>query len=338
MSRELDKIMVNETLTEREAEVLVMEMMEGSLSHEKVAAILSILQYRGETVDEITGFAKGMQQKSTQITLPYPLLDTCGTGGDGANTFNISTAVAILLSSMKVNVAKHGNRSVSSKTGSADVLEELGIPFQQNQEEARAMLEKHHLSFLFAPDYHRAMKHVAPVRKALGMKTIFNLLGPLTNPAGASHRIIGVYDHQSARKMAEASLRLNIERAIFVCGEDGLDEITVQGKTSIIEVHNQSIREFSFSPEDAGLAKHPLTGALVETPKESATLIQDIFLNNAPDEARDLVLLNAGAGLYVQGRVSSIAEGVKQCQKALGPQVTKHLEALRNEKGASTTV
>ncbi|WP_280768220.1 anthranilate phosphoribosyltransferase [Salipaludibacillus daqingensis] len=336
MSRALDKLMAKQTLTEKEAENLVIEMMQGERSHEEMAAILSILQYRGESVDEIVGFAKGMQQKSVRVTLPFPVMDTCGTGGDGSSTFNISTAVAILLSSMSVKVAKHGNRSVSSKTGSADVLEELGIPFQQNEKEAASMLEKHHLSFLFAPVYHAAMKHVAPVRKQLAMKTVFNLLGPLTNPAGASRRIIGVYDHQAAKKMAEASLRLNIERALFVTGEDGLDEITVQGKTSIIEIRDGELHEYSFSPEDAGISRHSLEGAIVENARESASLIQSVFQEEAPEAARDLILLNAGAGLYVQGRASSIAEGVHECRKALGVSVTNHLEALRNEKGAST--
>jgi anthranilate phosphoribosyltransferase len=335
MSRTLDKLMAKQELTEREAESLVMKMMQGEISHEEMAAILSILQYRGESVNEIVGFAKGMQQKSVRVTLPFPVLDTCGTGGDGSSTFNISTAVAILLSSMSVKVAKHGNRSVSSKTGSADVLEELGIPFQQNGEDALSMLEKHHLSFLFAPVYHSAMKHVAPVRKELAMKTIFNLLGPLTNPAGASRRIIGVYDQKAAKKMAEASLQLNINRALFVTGEDGLDEITVQGKTAIIEIRDGKLYEYSFSPEEVGISQRSLEGAIVDNAKESAALIQSVFQENAPDAARDLVLLNAGAALYVQGGVSSIAEGVKECEKALGSQVLNHLKALRSEKGAS---
>lgn len=338
MSRALDKLMAKQELTEKEAETLVMEMMQGERSQEEMAATLSILQYRGESVDEIVGFAKGMQQKSVRVSLPFPVMDTCGTGGDGSSTFNISTAVAILLSSMDVKVAKHGNRSVSSKTGSADVLEELGIPFQQNEREALRMLEKHHLSFLFAPVYHSAMKHVAPVRKALAMKTIFNILGPLTNPAGASRRIIGVYDKQAAKKMAEASLRLNIERALFVTGEDGLDEITIQGKTAIIEIRDGKLHEYLFSPEEVGISQHSLEGAIVENSKESAALIQSIFHENAPDTARDLVLLNAGAALYVQGGVATIADGVQECKKALGSQVINHLEALRSEKGASTVL
>lgn len=336
MSRALDKVMTKETLSEHEAQQLVMEMMEGAVSQEEMAAVLVVLQFRGETVDELVGFAKGMKQKSVQITLPYSVMDTCGTGGDGSSTYNISTAVAILLSSMGVNVAKHGNRSVSSKTGSADVLEELGIPFQKNQEEAEEMLRKHHLTFLFAQIYHSAMKNVAPVRKKLAMKTIFNLLGPLTNPAGATHRMIGVYDIDAAKKMAEASRQLGIQRALFVCGEDGLDEITIQGKTNIIEVNQGKITEYSIYPEDVGLSTNDIAGALVETPKESASLIQAIFQEKAPTAARDLLLLNAGAGLYVQGTVSSISEGVHAASKALGGPVMKHLEALQREMEASS--
>ncbi|RKL67584.1 anthranilate phosphoribosyltransferase [Salipaludibacillus neizhouensis] len=337
MSRALDKIMSKETLSEQEAQHLVMEMMEGAVTQEEMAAVLAILQFRGETVDELVGFAKGMKQKSIQISLPFEVMDTCGTGGDGSSTYNISTAVAILLSSMGVNVAKHGNRSVSSKTGSADVLEELGIPFQKNEKEAEDMLRKHHLTFLFAQTYHSAMKNVAPVRKKLAMKTIFNLLGPLTNPAGASHRIIGVYDVEAARKMAEASRRLGIQRALFVCGEDGLDEITIQGKTTVIEVNQGTIKEYTISPEDLGLSTNDIDGAIVETPQESAALIQAIFQEKAPEAARDLLLLNAGAGLYVQGAVSSMSEGVHAARKALGEPVMKHLEALQMEKEASNT-
>ncbi|MCE7793313.1 anthranilate phosphoribosyltransferase [Salipaludibacillus sp. CUR1] len=337
MSRALEKIMSNKSLSEKEAEQLVGQMMSGEHSQEEMAAILSVLQYRGETVEEIVGFAKGMQRKSKQFTLPFKVMDTCGTGGDGAGTFNISTAAAILLSSMKVKVAKHGNRSVSSTSGSADVLEELGIPFQDNEKNAELMLKKHHLAFLFAPVYHSAMKHVAPVRKQLRMKTIFNLLGPLTNPAGAAHRLIGVYDREAAKKMAEASRHLGVERALFVSGEDGLDEITVQGKTHLIEVRDGTIKEFTITPEEVGLKRQTLEGAKASSSAESAQLIRSVFEGRAPEAAVNLILLNAGAALYVQGAVSSISEGIHTCNKAMGTQVLNHLETLKKEKGAAAT-
>ncbi|WP_078576864.1 anthranilate phosphoribosyltransferase [Salipaludibacillus agaradhaerens] len=338
MSRALERIMSTEPLTEDEAKQLVIAMMEGQLNNEEMAGILSVLQYRGETVDELVGFAKGMQEKGKKISLPYDVLDTCGTGGDGKGTFNISTAVAILLSSIGVKVAKHGNRSVSSTTGSADVLTALGVPFQETEQEVSRMLQKHHLAFLFAPIYHSAMKNVAPVRKQLGMKTIFNLLGPLTNPANAPCRIIGVYDHVVAKKMAYASQRLGIKRALFVCGEDGLDELTVQGKSYIIEVNGDHIHEFIVTPEDVGLKTEAIDKALVSSPAESATLIKKLFAEKGAQAAENLLLLNAGAALYVQGRAVTIKDGVKEAKKALGTHVLNHLAALQSEREEVTTL
>jgi anthranilate phosphoribosyltransferase len=231
-----------------------------------MAAVLSVMAYRGETAEEITGFAQGMLAKAKNVSLPFEVLDTCGTGGDASGTYNISTASAILLSSLGVKVAKHGNRSVSSKTGSADVLEKLGVPFQNSEKEAALSLQDHSLTFFYAPVYHEAMKNVAPVRKALKQKTIFNLLGPLTNPAQASRRVIGVYSIDAARKMAEASMELPIERALFVAGEDGMDEFTVQGRTFVVEKNGKNITEYEYTPEDAGLSRHSINEAVVNTP------------------------------------------------------------------------
>lgn len=307
-------------------------MLDGSICDEQIASILSILRYRGETVEEIIGFAKGMKESSIQVYPPFPVLDTCGTGGDGIGTFNISTAVAILLSSLNIPVAKHGNRSVSSTTGSADVLECLNIPIQTNKVDAINFLIQHHLCFLFAPIYHATMKHVAKARKGLGIKTIFNLLGPLTNPAGATRRLIGVYDHQQARKMAEASVKLGIDRAMFVTGEDGLDEFTLSGSTAVIEVRNGQISEYTVTPEEAGLTRGKLDNILVRSPEESAEMIKAVFQKEGPEEAEAILLLNAGAALYVYGTVSSIAEGVMKARSALGAPVLNQLEKLQNIK------
>ncbi|PRO66817.1 anthranilate phosphoribosyltransferase [Alkalicoccus urumqiensis] len=329
----LTKVMSGEKLSIEEARQIVDKMMSGNMTNEQTAAVLSVLAYRGETPEEISGFAAGMTEKAASVHVPQPVLDTCGTGGDGTGTFNVSTASALLLSAGGVPVAKHGNRSVSSKSGSADVLEVLGIPVQHREKEAAKMLETHSLSFFFAPLYHEAMKYVGPVRKALGIRTIFNVLGPLTNPAGASRRVIGVYSVEMARKMAEAAKHLPIERALFVSGSDGMDEITIQGPSTIIELKDGKLHEYTMTPEDAGLSSMTdLSGAVSADAEESAAVIKSVFEQKGSDSARGLLLLNAGAGLYVMGRADSIREGVKQAEALLGTPVLQHLERLQQEE------
>ncbi|MFD1636102.1 anthranilate phosphoribosyltransferase [Evansella tamaricis] len=330
----MERLLNRETLSRTEAKELITRMLDGVISDEQIAAILTILRFRGETVEEIIGFAGGMKEHSMQVKPPFPVLDTCGTGGDGVGTFNISTAVAILLSSMGVPVAKHGNRSVSSKTGSADVLEYLGVPIQSTAEEAIHQLEENHLCFLYAPLYHSAMKQVATARKRLGVKTIFNLLGPLTNPAGASRRLIGVYDKDQARKMAQASLELGIERAMFVTGEDGLDEITITGPTFVSEVDQGQINEYVISPEDVGMTRGTIAPLLVKSPQDSGEFIQRLFTGKGPDEGTNILLLNAGAALYVFGKAKTIKDGVDQARQSLGNPVLLHLDRLRGAREA----
>lgn len=329
MKRVIDQLMAHQTLTEKEAKTFVEEMMSGEHNHETMAAVLAVMQFRGITAEELAGFAKGMQMKANNIIIPGKLLDTCGTGGDGSSTYNVSTASAILLSSLGVRVAKHGNRSISSKTGSADVLEILGVPFQQNEEEAKAAITRNHLSFFFAPDYHAAMKYVGPVRAALKIKTIFNLLGPLTNPAGAGYRIIGVYGEKEAELMAEAVSRLNLNKVLIVTGQDGLDELTITGSSKVIEVTGSNVHAYTITPEDAGLKRGPIDSTVVNTPKESADLIINIFKGTATDEATGLLLLNAGAALYTAGEAKSIRDGVEIARGALGKRVLDHLEHIQ---------
>lgn len=344
----IEKLLRGETLMEKEAYELILHMLNGRVSDEQIAAILSILRFRGETVDEIVGFAKGMQETARNICPAFPVLDTCGTGGDGSRTFNISTSVAILLSALNIPVAKHGNRRVSSKTGSADVLECLNIPIQTTHYEALEFLTEMNLCFLFAPNYHSAMRHVGKARQELGVKTIFNLLGPLTNPAKATRQLIGVYDLAQGRKMAKAAARLGIERAMFVTGEDGLDELTITGKSYVVEVNAGKIHEYSLEPEDVGLTKGSLEPLIVDSPADSAALIKSIFRSEGPIEGENIVLLNAGAAMYVYGTVGTIAEGVHEARKGLGETVLKQLERLNKfvskkhsgqdrEKGKSVT-
>lgn len=335
MSRAYERLMSGETLSAIEAETLVTEMMEGSIDNERMAAVLAVMQYRGETADEVTGFARGMIEKAATMTIPFPVLDTCGTGGDGTGTYNISTASAILLSSMGISVAKHGNRSVSSKTGSADVLDFLSIPFQANETEALQRLSDFNLSFFFAPVYHQAMKHVAPVRQKLRRKTIFNLLGPLTNPGGAEHRIIGVYNTEAAEKMAAAAVNIGIERALFVTGEDGMDEVTIQGVTHMIEVREGQMFNYTFRPEDAGLKTQDSSPAKAENAEASARIIVDTFRGTGNEAATGLLLLNAGAGLYVNGNADTIAAGVEMARSNLGDPVLNHLKRLQSKEEVS---
>lgn len=328
MKQTIEELLNGGTLSEKAAHHIMLHMLRGNISNEQIAAILTILRFRGETVDEIVGFAKGMKETGAKLNPPFPVLDTCGTGGDMVGTFNISTSVAILLSSLNIPVAKHGNRSVSSKTGSADVLECLNIPIITNHEEALEYLEDVNLCFLFAPVYHSAMKQVGKARNELGVKTVFNILGPLTNPAQASRQLIGVYDQEQGRKMAEASVRLGIERALFVTGEDGLDELTITGKSHVVEVKNGSISEYTIEPEDVGLSKGKLESILVQSPQESARLIRKVFNKEAAQEVEDIVLFNAGAAMYVYGAVDTIAEGVHESRKGLGDTVLQQLERL----------
>ncbi|MFA9556153.1 anthranilate phosphoribosyltransferase [Evansella sp. AB-rgal1] len=329
MKATIEKLLNNHTLSEIEAKELVLQMLQGEVTDEQIASILTIFRFRGETVEEIVGFAKGMKESSLQIEPTFSVLDTCGTGGDGIGTFNISTAVAILLSSIGIPVAKHGNRSVSSMTGSADVLEYLDIPIQSNKEEALRSLEENNLCFLFAPIYHSAMKHVGKARKQLGVKTIFNLLGPLTNPAGATRRLIGVYSKEQGKKMALASMELGIERALFVTGDDGLDEVTITGATSVMEVQNGELLEYTITPEDVGLQREDIQSILVQSPKESAEMIESIFRQKGPKAAESILLLNAGAALYVYGHAASITEGVSIAKGALGETVLNQLYKLK---------
>lgn len=313
----LEYILNGGTLTESEATSAMEMVMNGSATPVQIASLLSMIRFRGETVDELTGFIRSMRAHALKIEHEEDVMDTCGTGGDCASTFNISTASAILLSSMDVKVAKHGNRAVSSKSGSVDVLELLDIPVQSTPEEAVQSLQEHHLCFLFAQNYHRSMKYAAEPRKELGFRTTFNLLGPLVNPASCEKQLIGVYDYHLAEKIAQSLVRLGAKRILLVTGEDGLDEATIAGKTKMILVEGTDIQQFSISPEDVGLKRHPLSAIQVANAKESADLIEAVFKGCAAEAAIHTVLLNTACGLYVYGRTESIAEGVKEASQAL---------------------
>ncbi len=292
------------TLTREEARALMQAILAGQLSDMEIAALLGALAARGETPAEVAGFVDIMRGAATPLPLSpteqAALVDTCGTGGDGSRTFNISTAAALVAAAAGASVAKHGNRAITSQTGSADVLEALGIPVDLSPIDATAALRRHRFAFLHAPSLHPAMKAVMPVRRALGVRTVFNLLGPLTNPAGASAQVMGVYAPHAVPLVAEAMALLGTRHAFVVHGESetgkGLDEISISGPTHLAEVRNGIVTLSTITPEDAGLERAPMQSLIGGDAPTNAAILTAIF-NGEPGPRRDIVLLNAAAVL-----------------------------------------
>ncbi|MYL35201.1 anthranilate phosphoribosyltransferase [Pontibacillus yanchengensis] len=314
----LDRLVQKETLSEAEAFEVMDQIMKGNIQTDQLTSLLSLLRFRGETVQELLGFTKGMRQHMKTIQHDEEvIIDTCGTGGDGLSTFNISTAVAIVLASFQVKVAKHGNRKVSSSSGSADVLELLGVPVDTTPEHAAYMLKEKGMTFLYAPLYHQAMKHAVPARKSLGFRTVFNLLGPLSNPANSKHQMIGIFDTSLAEKLAQTLKYLGSKHVLLVTGENGLDEMSITGPTDMVELKNGEITRSRFLPEDVGIPTGTLSDIQVENSEQSAKLIQHIFRGEANSSATNIVVLNAAAGLYIAGEADSMQQGVEMVQQAL---------------------
>jgi anthranilate phosphoribosyltransferase len=304
-------------LGEKEAYDSMNEIMQGKATDSQIGGFLIALRIKGETVQEITGFARAMRDNALPLKLDSEyVIDTCGTGGDGGRTFNISTAAAIVAAAAGVKVAKHGNRAVSSKSGSADVLEKLGFDINLNPEDARKSIDENGMAFLFAQRYHSAMKNVAGPRRELGTRTVFNLLGPLTNPAFVKGQVLGVYDKNLTHVAAEVLMNLGCERALVVCGEDGLDEISTTSKTYASELKNGEIRDYTLNPEDFDIRISSMDDIAGGTAVENAQFILEI-LKGSKGPKRDIVLLNSGAALYV-GKVSgSIAEGIDMAREVV---------------------
>ncbi|MEH7388147.1 anthranilate phosphoribosyltransferase [Bacillus sp. JJ1521] len=330
----LNKCINGEVLTEEESYQVMDVIMSGNATASQIASLLSILRFRGETVDEITGFARAMREHMMHLDYENDqVIDTCGTGGDGASTFNISTASAIVVSSLGIKVAKHGNRAVSSKSGSADVLEYLGVEIQSTGEEAKEALNKRNMSFLFAPIYHAAMKHAVTPRQEIGFRTIFNLLGPMANPARCKKQVLGVYSINYAEKMAYALGKLGSEHVLFVSGRDGLDECSIATETDIVELKDGEITRFVLSPEDVDLQRGNMKDIQVSSVVESASLLRDVLYSKANQSATNIVLLNAGAAIYISGRVNSIREGVELAREAIVTGIARnHFEQLRTRE------
>lgn len=307
----IKKIVLKESLDEKEAYAVMNEIMSGNATPSLIGGLLIGLRLKGESVEEITGFAKAMRDNAIKVELASDyVIDTCGTGGDGGKTFNISTAVAIIASAAGVKVAKHGNRAVSSKSGSADVLRELGFNIEAEPMYTKKMIEEKGMGFLFAPKYHVAMKHVAGIRKELATRTVFNVLGPLTNPAFVKGQVVGVYDKELIHPLAEVLLRLGIEKAMVVHGFDGLDEITTTSPTFVSEVKEGKVIDYVIDPGDYGIPYAKLEDLEGKDAKENAQIILNI-LRGEKGPKRDIVVLNAAAALYIGKVVEDLKEGIK---------------------------
>ncbi|OKP75385.1 anthranilate phosphoribosyltransferase [Paenibacillus helianthi] len=289
-------------------------IMEGSASPVQIGSLLTALRIKGETVEEITGFAEAMRGFSTHVlTERSQLLDTCGTGGSGIHKFNISTASAIISSAASVRVAKHGNRSASGRAGSADVLEALGVNIHLNADQAVQCLESIGICFLFAQIYHPSMKHAAAPRKELGFRTVFNMLGPLTNPAGADRQLMGIYDRDKTEIVANVLKELGSKRAMIVSSLDGLDEISISAPTQVSELKNGVVTTYEINPQELGLSTHPLEDVLGGDAAENAAIITGV-LQGGLNPYRDIVLANAGACIYVAGLADTLKEGVDKAR------------------------
>jgi anthranilate phosphoribosyltransferase len=305
------------SLSEDEAAGVIGEVMSGEATPAQIGALLALLRKKGETVAELTGAARAMRAKVTPIRCDgAALLDTCGTGGDGARTFNVSTAAALVAAAAGFTVAKHGNRAISGSVGGADVLERLGVAIELDPVDSERMLRDTRFGFLFAPRLHGAMKHAAGPRRELGVRTIFNLLGPLTNPASARHHLLGVFDAAWLEPLAEVLGRLGSVHALVVHGEDGLDEITTTGSTDVAELRDGRVSRVVLEPERFGFARRSLADLQVASADESAARIRAV-LDGVEGAARDIVLLNAGAAIYAADRAASIEEGIRAARAAI---------------------
>ena len=296
------------TLDEDNAEVFFAACLRGEPTPSQVGAALTAMRMRGETLGELVACAHAMRRAAVQITPPYPTIDVCGTGGDGLHTLNISTAVGFVAAGGGLKVAKHGNRALSSKSGTADVLTELGVDIAMSADRQLKALDEAGICFMFAPAHHGSMRHVSPIRAELGFRTIFNLLGPLTNPAGAQRQVVGVFAERWVAPLAEALKVLGAERAWVVHGS-GLDEMTTTGETSVAELRDGQVRLFTVTPEAVGLKRVGLTDLTGGIPKENAVALQALLAGKA-GAYRDIVLLNAAAAFLVGEKVETLREGV----------------------------
>lgn len=314
----LNQVIAGQNLSFAVMQSLMRQVMAGELTQAQIAGLLVALRIKGETVDEIAAAASVMRELSTKVTLSNHthLIDTCGTGGDGIQTFNVSTVSAFVAAAAGAKVAKHGGRSVSSTCGSADVLEILGVNVNLTPAEVAQCVDNIGIGFMFAPNHHSAMKHAAPVRRELGVRTLFNLLGPLTNPANAKRQVMGVFAKELTAKLAHVLQKLGSEHVLVVCGADGMDEISFTGDTYIAELKDGKVSEYILNPSQFGMPLHPLSSIQIQNADESKAMILDV-LNGKQGAARDIVLLNAGAAIYVSGVVDSLQAGINKAAEVI---------------------
>lgn len=300
-----------------QAKTVMEEMMTGEATPAQMGGFLTALRMQGETIDEITAFATVMREKGIKIEPKREVIDIVGTGGDEVGTFNISTTSAFVVAAGGVPVAKHGNRSVSSRSGAADVLENLGVNLNLSPEENEKILNLCDVCFLFAQKYHSSMKYAAPVRKELGVRTVFNILGPLSNPAAASMQLLGVYDKKLAKPLAQVLSNLGVTRGVAVCGEDGLDEITLTGETDVHEIRFGEITSYTITPEEFGLRRCELSQLIGGDPVENARIAIDILTGKEQGPKRDIVVMNAGMSLYLGKDGITLEEGMRLAESLI---------------------
>ena len=318
------KLSKKQNLSYEEAEAVMDEIMSGKATPVQMSAYLTALALKGETIEEITASAAGMRAHCIKLLHDMDVLEIVGTGGDGSNSFNISTTASLVISAGGVPVAKHGNRAASSKSGAADVLEALGVKITIPPEKSQELLKKIGICFLFAQNYHIAMKFVAPIRKELGIRTVFNILGPLSNPAGANMELMGVYDEALVKPLAQVMANLGVTRGMVVFGQDSLDEISMSAPTSVCEIKDGAFTSYVLTPEQFGYercTKEELQGG---TPQENAKITRDILEGKENGAKRHAVCLNAGAALYIAGKADTIEAGVKLAEQLIDSGAAKN--------------
>lgn len=306
-----------QNLSYETAETVMDEIMSGDATPVQMAAYLTALAMKGETIDEITASAAGMRAHCVKLLHDMDVLEIVGTGGDGSNSFNISTTASLVIAAAGVPVAKHGNRAASSKCGAADVLEALGVNIDLTPERSAELLKKIDICFLFAQNYHIAMKYVAPVRKELSIRTVFNILGPLSNPAGANMELMGVYDKELVEPLAQVMMKLGVHRGMVVYGQDSLDEISLSAPTSICEIKDGWFQSYEITPEDFGYARCAKEDLVGGDPEDNAAITRAIINGTDRGPKRNAVCLNAGAALYITGAVNTMAEGVRLAERLI---------------------
>lgn len=312
----IDILVSGNSLTTEQAAGVMTEIMDGEATPAQFGSFVTALRLKGETVEEIGGMARVMREKSVPVSVSGPLIDTCGTGGDASKTFNISTTAAFVVAGAGIKVAKHGNRGMSSGCGSADVLDALGVRIDLGAAEVEKCLENVGIGFMFAPVFHPAMKYAAPSRKEIGIRTVFNILGPMTNPAGAQSQLLGVFEESLVMKMAQVLCLLGCQHALVVHGEDGLDEITLGGKTTVCELKGDEISRYYIDPEDFGFPRTGLSCLRGGPPQENADILRRV-LRGEKGPYRDIVLVNAAAALVAGDLAADLEKGVQLASEAI---------------------